>query len=861
MSDEMKTPLLRQVIGSGFYKQDEQKRAIPVVPEVETEELLRKKHSYPENIIISSRYTVFNYLPKSLLEQFRRLANVYFLVIGIIATIGLETNYYATAIDPIGILAPMLIVVFISVIKDGVEDYKRHRADNVINSKPTRRVSPDGSVENILWRDILVGDLLLIYGDEELPADCVVITSGGLQKQSCFVETAAIDGETNLKMKLPATEVKNLELSENKKSVVGPLDSVRSCIVAEAPNSSIHRFNGFLEVPADRSLTADGQRTPKQVPLNEKNLLLRGSTLRATEWCLCIAVYTGADTKLSLNSKRPPSKLSSVDRIVNRTLLVAICTMIAVCIISMLFEIVWMDQNTNASYLCLQQDDLSSEYPSGGCESSSPSSVLTIFTFATLYNNFVCISMYVSLEMVYLAQSFYVSNDLAVYDEERDCPAECHTSGMCADLGQVQYILSDKTGTLTKNQMIVQQFSVANKIFGKPISMNDREESSHDQQKASHISAHDIDFISNSESSLLLHETMFYPHLELIQRLSIVNRSSTLSPEQRNLVNLQNEAFERLLILQFMRVLVYCNTAMLMPDENGKTEIHNLEELKDRLQAESPDEVALILSAAEHASVLLEKRTTTEIVASGLTSFYGEEIASSITTDSERVELLGVNEFDSDRKMMSVVIRLPENIQNGSKLIKKRNMLLCKGADSSVLANCVAQENPFMEHCKSHIDYFANTGLRTLVLGYRELTDEEVNKWIASYKEACNSISERSELLKACANTIEKDLILIGAIGIEDELQDGVPEAIKTMHDGGMNVWMITGDKAETAVAIGKKCALIQPGKHEIERVLNLSDEALRQRIIDLHAYITSDEFRAQSGERFGWWTGRFSCF
>jgi magnesium-transporting ATPase (P-type) len=68
------------------------------------------------------------------------------------------------------------------------------------------------------------------------------------------------------------------------------------------------------------------------------------------------------------------------------------------------------------------------------------------------------------------------------------------------------------------------------------------------------------------------------------------------------------------------------------------------------------------------------------------------------------------------------------------------------------------------------------------------------------------------------------------------------------MHEGGLNVWMITGDKAETAVAIGKKCALIQPGKHEIERVLNLSDEALRQRIIDLHTYITSEEFRAQSG-------------
>lgn len=851
MSDEMKTPLLRQVIGSGFYKADDQKRAIPIVPEFESEEYLKKKHSYPENIIVSSRYNIINFLPKSLLEQFRRLANVYFLVIGIIATIGEETNYYATAIDPIGILAPMLIVVFISVIKDGVEDYKRHRADNAINSKPTRRIAHDGSVEDIVWRDILVGDLLVVYGDEELPADCVVITSGGTQKHSCFVETAAIDGETNLKMKLPAISFSNgrtLELSEDKKQVIGPMDSIRSAIVAEAPNSSIHRFNGFLEVPADPSIT-DGQRTPKQFPLNDKNLLLRGSTLRATEWCICAVVYTGADTKLSLNSKRPPSKLSSVDRIVNRTLLVAIATMLAVCIISMIFEIVWMDQNVNADYLCLQKDDLSSEYNGGGCESSAPSSVLTIFTFATLYNNFVCISMYVSLEMVYLAQSFFVSNDLTVYDEERDCPAECHTSGMCADLGQVQYILSDKTGTLTKNQMIVQQFSVANKIFGKPISLSDeRREESTQEQKASHISAQDIEFVSNSESSLLLHETLFYPHLDLIQRLSIVNRSSTTIPADKTMASTQAEAFERTLILQFMRVLVYCNTAMLMPDESGSTEIHNISELKDRLQAESPDEVALILSAAEHASVLLEKRSNTEIVASGLNSFYSEEIAAASTSEFERVELLGVNEFDSDRKMMSVVIRLPDGIHCGSKLLRKRNMLLCKGADSSILANCISSENMYMEHCKSHIDYFANTGLRTLVLGYRELDDDELEKWLVEYREALNSISDRTELLKACANKIEKDLVLIGAIGIEDELQDGVPESIKVMHDAGLNVWMITGDKAETAVAIGKKCALIQPGRHEIERVLNLSDEALRQRIIDLHIFITSEEFRRQSG-------------
>jgi magnesium-transporting ATPase (P-type) len=126
-----------------------------------------------------------------------------------------------------------------------------------------------------------------------------------------------------------------------------------------------------------------------------------------------------------------------------------------------------------------------------------------------------------------------------------------------------------------------------------------------------------------------------------------------------------------------------------------------------------------------------------------------------------------VNEFDSDRKMMSVVIRLPDNVHNGSKLLKKRHLLLCKGADSSVLMNCVSNGNPYLEHCKAHIDYFANTGLRTLVLSYRELDDQEVENWLQLYQEAGNSLTNRTELMKACAHKIEKDLILVGAIGIE----------------------------------------------------------------------------------------------
>jgi magnesium-transporting ATPase (P-type) len=159
---------------------------------------------FPENIIVSSRYTFINFLPKSLLEQFRRLANVYFLIVGTIAAVGGLTSYYETAIEPEGILGPMAVVVMISVIKDGIEDVKRHNADARINSRPASIVREDGTVETVEWRSLQVGDILLIVGDEEIAADTVVLACGGVQGPTCYVETAAIDGETNLKMKQPA---------------------------------------------------------------------------------------------------------------------------------------------------------------------------------------------------------------------------------------------------------------------------------------------------------------------------------------------------------------------------------------------------------------------------------------------------------------------------------------------------------------------------------------------------------------------------------------------------------------------------------------------------------------------------------
>ncbi len=239
---DMNEPLLRQMNMnkiSGKSNTNENQRIIVPFAKLSPELHLEEQKKYPRNIIVSSRYTIFNFFPKSLLEQFRRLANVYFLVLGIIAATGAYTSYYETAIEPAGILAPMCIVVMISVIKDGIEDLKRHSADNRINSRLTHRVAGDGSISTVQWRDLTVGDVVIIFGDDEIPADVVVLACGGVQGPTSYVETAAIDGETNLKLKVPclfldllaanagssgkaqAPELGSIALSADKSTVTG----------------------------------------------------------------------------------------------------------------------------------------------------------------------------------------------------------------------------------------------------------------------------------------------------------------------------------------------------------------------------------------------------------------------------------------------------------------------------------------------------------------------------------------------------------------------------------------------------------------------------------------------------------------
>jgi len=341
----------------------------------------------------------------------------------------------------------------------------------------------------------------------------------------------------------------------------------------------------------------------------------------------------------------------------------------------------------------------------------------------------VPISLYVTMEMVNYCQAFFIDNDLEMYDPEADMPAVARTSNMNGDLASIQYVFSDKTGTLTRNIMEFRRCSVAGQVYGN---MDTGEEVPPDKF-----------IIEGQELAALAQEAI------------------AKGPG--------SAAFS------FMLVLSVCHTVVIETLEDGTT----------AYQAESPDEEALV-SAAADLGFRFKGRGPGEV---------------KIEVDGKELtyKVLCTIAFTSTRKRMSVIVKTPEG----------KVLLMTKGADNIVGGRAKEYQSTDKTTVDSHLRIFSEDGLRTLMLAIRELPSAEFDTWFASYQKAAASIKDRAEAIADAAEKIEKDLVVVGTTAIEDELQEGVPDTIADLLDGGIKVWVLTGDKMETAINIGYSCRLL----------------------------------------------------
>ncbi|KAH8589264.1 P-type ATPase-like protein [Bisporella sp. PMI_857] len=660
-------------------------------------------NKYVDNHISTAKYNIATFLPKFLFEQFSKFANLFFLFTAALQQIPnlSPTNRYTT-------IGPLIVVLAVSAGKELVEDYRRKSSDKELNSSRAR-VLRGSTFQDTKWVNVAVGDIVRVESEEPFPADIILLASSE-PEGLCYIETANLDGETNLKIKqaIPETCV-----------MVSPTELSRlgGKLRSEQPNSSLYTYEATLTVAA-----GGGE---KELPLQPDQLLLRGATLRNTPWIHGVVVFTGHETKLMRNATATPIKRTAVERQLNMLVLMLIGILLVLSVISSIGDlIIRMKRAEELSYI-------------GYSLSSTVIEKVKQFfsdmaTYWVLFSALVPISLFVTVEIVKYWHAILINDDLDMYYETTDTPAVCRTSSLVEELGMVEYIFSDKTGTLTCNMMEFKQCSIGGIQYAEDVP-EDRRATTQDGME---VGIHDF---ARLKENLKTHETSAAIH----HFLALLATCHTVIPERK--------------------------------EEKGAI----------KYQAASPDEGALVEGA-----VLMGYQFTARKPKSVQILVGGQEF---------EYELLAVCEFNSTRKRMSTIFRCPDG----------KIRCYCKGADTVILER-LSPENPHVEATLQHLEEYASEGLRTLCLAMREIPEDEFQQWWNIYNTAQTTVGgNRAEELDKAAEILEKDFYLLGATAIEDRLQDGVPETIHTLQDAGIKVWVLTGDRQETAINIGMSCKLI----------------------------------------------------
>mmetsp|Transcript_19303 Transcript_19303/g.13961 ORF Transcript_19303/g.13961 Transcript_19303/m.13961 type:complete len:311 (+) Transcript_19303:560-1492(+) len=280
----------------------------------------------------------------------------------------------------------------------------------------------------------------------------VLLGSSG-PKGICYIETKNLDGETNLKHKIANKEIGLF--CRNDKAVCG----LKATIMCEKPSDKIYQFEGVMLIAG------------KKISLNYENFLLRGSSLRNTEWVYGVVTFPGHDTRIMLNSCGAKGKFSKIEKQTNMQILYIFILQMAFCVVATVYGSIWRETNTGSTQGYLLIETVGSR---GFTLEDFFNDIERFFTWILIFTNLVPISLMVTLEVVKFLQAFFIEWDYRIYDTEKDMITKVQTSNLNEELGQIHYVFSDKTGTLTCNVMEFKKFSAGKFSYGNNLADNKR---------------------------------------------------------------------------------------------------------------------------------------------------------------------------------------------------------------------------------------------------------------------------------------------------------------------------------------------------------------------------------------------------